>query len=390
MRTTAVVILGGGLAGLNVARLLHSKGRAFELFEARERLGGRVFTVDHSGHLAADGFDLGPSWFWPAAQPAMGALVSELGLAAFPQHGDGDVVVERSLAAAPRRVSSNGSDGSMRIAGGSNALVQALAAKLPPASVHLDSPVTSLSLVDDGVVITIARPGAAGPETIKAERVVSTLPPRLFAEAVRLDPPMEAATTARWRATATWMAPHAKFYALYDKPFWREAGLCGLAQSRVGPMGEVHDATTASGAAALFGFVGITAAERAAMGEEALKKAAVEQLVRLFGPEAGHPKATLLKDWATDPYTATKADAHASGHPMPSGLPWVTGAWAKDQRLIFAGSETSRTEPGYLAGAVEASTRVAAALEKLPLAAVPAHASDGAAAGAGMSSGREL
>lgn len=377
---------------MNAARLLHARGRPFELFEARDRLGGRVFTADSSGRPAADGFDLGPSWFWPTAQPAMTALVSELGLSTFPQHAVGDVMVERSLATAPRRISSDGSDGSMRIAGGTHALVQALAAKLPPASIHLDSPVTSLRLVDDGVIITVARHGTsgAGPstDTIKAERVISTLPPRLFAESVRLDPPMEASTAAAWRATPTWMAPHAKFYALYDRPFWREAGLCGLAQSRIGPMGEVHDATTASGAAALFGFVGVPAGERAALGEEALKKAAVEQLVRLFGPEAGRPKATLLKDWASDPHTATKADAHASGHPMFSGTPWVTGPWAKDQRLIFAGSETSRTEPGYLAGAVEASARVVAALEKLPLSVPPAVAApDAAVSGVAAASG---
>ena len=73
---TRVAILGGGLAGLNAARLLHNAGISFQLFEARDRLGGRILTVDETGHPAEGGFDLGPSWFWPQLQPAIGSLVT--------------------------------------------------------------------------------------------------------------------------------------------------------------------------------------------------------------------------------------------------------------------------------------------------------------------------
>ncbi|MCZ4061080.1 NAD(P)-binding protein [Pantoea sp. LMR881] len=34
-----VIIVGGGLAGLNAARLLNRSGIQFKLFEARDRLG---------------------------------------------------------------------------------------------------------------------------------------------------------------------------------------------------------------------------------------------------------------------------------------------------------------------------------------------------------------
>ena len=50
------------------------------------------------------------------------------------------------------------------------------------------------------------------------------------------------------------MAPHANFLAVYPRRFWREAGLSGGAQSLVGPMTEIHDATSSAGEAALFGF----------------------------------------------------------------------------------------------------------------------------------------
>ena len=123
------------------------------------------------------------------------------------------------------------------------------------------------------------------------------------------------------------MAPHAKFFAIYQRPFWRAAGLSGTAQSMAGPLVEIHDATTASGDAALFGFVGVPADQRAAFGRDAIIAASVRQLAQLFGPQAGAPRATLLKDWAADPLTATADDKQAGDHPVPTGQPWVGGEW---------------------------------------------------------------
>ena len=39
------------------------------------------------------------------------------------------------------------------------------------------------------------------------------------------------------------MVGQAKALALYDRPVWRETGLSGSAFSRVGPLGELHDAS---------------------------------------------------------------------------------------------------------------------------------------------------
>jgi monoamine oxidase len=153
------------------------------------------------------------------------------------------------------------------------------------------------------------------------------------------------------------MAPHAKFVALYDRAFWRDIGLSGTAQSGVGPLVDMHDATTASGTAALFGFLGLNRAQRMAVGEEAIVRASVAQLARLFGDQAARPRATLIKDWAADRLTSSGADQSAEGHPVPSRGPWISGVWA--QRMSLAGSETSSTDPGYLAGALDAAERAA-------------------------------
>lgn len=357
---TTVAIVGGGLAGLHAARLLTAANIDFRLFEARDRLGGRILSVDETGSVSADGFDLGPSWFWPQMQPAIGALVAELGLPAFAQASEGDVVFERMSSEAPQRYRGFSQEPqSMRLAGGTNALVTALSSGLPAGSIFLGKRAASVSLTGDGVALTLI--DAYGKEeTVTASHVIFALPPRLLEATVSFTPAIDPALAQSWRATATWMAPHAKFFALYDRPFWRRDGLSGTAQSMVGPLTEIHDATTASGSAALFGFLGVGAEQRQSIGEELLSQACVQQLGRLFGPEALQPRATLFKDWSADPATATADDRTGGAHPSPERRPWISGAW--QPFVSLAGSETSQNDPGYLSGAVDAAERAVSAL----------------------------
>lgn len=244
----------------------------------------------------------------------------------------------------------------MRFACGTGSLIAALAKDLPRESVLINACVKQMLLGATNVRLTIAK--ADGSEdTLIAQQVIAALPPRLLLK-ISFSPTVDQATTQRWKETATWMAPHAKFFAVYDRPFWRDSGFSGTAQSLVGPLAEIHDATTASGKAALFGFVGVGADMRASLGEAALTKACLDQLARLYGSKALHPRTTILKDWAADPFTALADDRTAGTHPKPSSEPWVTGAWR--ECLSLGGSETSVTEPGYMAGAVSAAERSAA------------------------------
>ncbi len=146
-----VLIVGGGLAGLTAAYLLHHEGIGFELFEARERLGGRVVSVDASAKPAREGFDLGPSWFWPDMQPRMAEFVA-LGLATFAQNSEGDVLFHRMSREAPQRYRGTAQQAqSMRLVGGTGALIAALAAALPAQCLHIGARVTGLRLCKDGV-----------------------------------------------------------------------------------------------------------------------------------------------------------------------------------------------------------------------------------------------
>lgn len=353
-----VAIIGGGLAGLHAARLLHAAGVGFRVFEARDRLGGRILSAGADGQPTTDGFDLGPSWFWPEMHPAMAAHVEALGLRAFPQHDDGEVLIERAPARPPQRFPGfRQAPRSMRLAGGTAALVRAIAAGLPEGSIQLGAQLSGIALQGDHARLTL-RHADGRTEVVVAGQVIAALPPRLLEAAIGFEPALDPATRFRWRDTPTWMAPHAKFLALYERSFWRDMGLSGMAQSLVGPLAEIHDATTASGAAALFGFLGTGPDARKRDGIAVLTLACLDQLARLFGAEAARPVATLLKDWAADPLTATARDRHGGVHPVPQHGPWVSGCWG--DRLSLAGSETGTTAPGYLAGALEAAEKAVA------------------------------
>lgn len=103
-----LVMIGAGLAGLYTARLLHAANMPCVVLEARDRIGGRILSVNADGAPSADGFDLGPSSFWPQTQPAMAERVRELRLNAFPQASDGAVLFERMSRKGPQRLRRRG------------------------------------------------------------------------------------------------------------------------------------------------------------------------------------------------------------------------------------------------------------------------------------------
>jgi len=72
---TEVAVIGAGAAGIAAARRLTDAGVLCLLIEARDRLGGRAYTVRHGGH----GVDLGCGWLHSAATNPFVAIAEAQG-----------------------------------------------------------------------------------------------------------------------------------------------------------------------------------------------------------------------------------------------------------------------------------------------------------------------
>ena len=344
---------------------LERHGIDYCLLEARDRLGGRILShrVEPS-RPGAPGFDLGPAWFWPGQQH-MAELVQQLGLegSVFEQYAEGLELIETADGTLQAGHFGASMAGSYRLRGGIGEIVQALAARIPERRIQSAAPVTGLELTDDAGVRTRAKT-ADGQSVWHSRFVVLALPPRLGAHALEMKPALPERRRAELGSIATWMAGQGKVLALYSEPFWRRKNLSGDAFSYVGPLSEIHDASASSGEPyALFGFLGIPPETRSTH-REALKSAAVDQLRRLFGPQAGEPLQALIKDWAFDPWTATAEDLVGPAEHSLVGLDQVAEtSW--HGRLLWSGSETATPgtrSNGYLEGALEAGRRTVARL----------------------------
>jgi monoamine oxidase len=364
MQTARIAIVGAGLSGLYAAFLLEQQGIAdCVLLEARNSLGGRIASAPVSAHPAlepttgaedSDRVDLGPTWFWPGYQHQLGRLVNDLGLKSFKQHEAGDTLVERSPHAPPERVRGYlNAPASMRLVGGMAALTDALHRRLEATRIHTGQAVRRLHSSPHHVELD-SEDARGHATTWRAAHVLLALPPRLLESRIEFMPALPPALARQWRATATWMAPHAKYIALYDTPFWRDQGLSGEARSTRGPLGEIHDASMPGGSAALFGFFAVPAQVRQRVPEDQLRAHCRAQLERLFGSPAASPKAEFIKDWALDPYTATAADLDGSEQHAEAPASTITsGPWSGC--LTGIASEWSPQFPGYVAGAIEAA-----------------------------------
>jgi monoamine oxidase len=338
--------VGGGLSGLAATWQLQSAAVNVGVMEARSRCGGRILTVGRDD--GAD-CDLGPSWFWPG-QPLVASLLKHFSIPHYEQFADGDVLLQQPGGRIERSPGPSPMAGSRRIQGGINHLVDAIADQIDTAHLFLAHRVTGLSL--DGEVITVDVKGPSGQKQVQTRQVALAIPPRLVAE-LKFAPELPAEVMQTLAATPTWMAGYAKYFAVYDEPFWRRQGLCGTAFSQRGPLAEIHDASPVSANTySLFGFSGLDAQSRTRLGRAEFIKQASAQLVELFGNQANSPTAVYFQDWSNERFTASAADHRLQTHHPQYGLSLQLGNdW--DGKLEFISSEASFSNGGLVEGALE-------------------------------------
>ncbi|MEL6376465.1 MAG: NAD(P)/FAD-dependent oxidoreductase [Pseudomonadota bacterium] len=348
---TEVVIVGAGLCGLATAFLLHEEGRSVHVVEASGRPGGRirsVFDKSTGDYLA----DLGPSWIWPAFQPVVQRWLERLNLEVFAQYDSGQTLIDYGPDQEAKAAFLPGQDGNFRVVGGPQALIDALIKHLPDDRISFEKPVRAIHASENGVEIQ------SGTTTFRANQVVMAIPPRIASQTIELSKALPTSLHQALDMMPTWMAPHAKFVAVYDEPFWRSQGLSGRIASRAGPIVECHDhCSPDESVAALWGFIGWPHDMRIKMNDE-LEAHIYSQLKRCFGPNNPEPAAIYIQDWAREEFLTTSNDLKG---PMnhPSVGPDSLRRSYFEGRVFFAGSETATQSPGLIEGALDAAERVA-------------------------------
>ena len=357
------VIVGGGLCGLALAADLERNGQSYRLFEARERLGGRVLTIKPENHAA---MDLGPAWFWPEIHPRVTRLVSELGLISFPQHDQGQVLRIKDADGKLENLGENPvHNGAMRLRGGMQALIEAFAKIVPAEKIEFNQVLVSIK--DKGDYVLVGFDSDIGSEIVNARRVVVAIPPRLIAENLQLTPELDSELMRTLSETPTWMAGEAKAVIGFEKAFWRDQGLSGngFAHHEQAVLGELYDACDPDAQhAAIGGFFALGVAQRESF-KLGMPMLINSELVQLFGSEAEHG-AQHYQDWATERFTCSTLDREPpSEHPEYANPLLSQTYW--DGKLLFGSSESARYGGGYLEGALEAASRLFAQIVQIAL-----------------------
>ncbi|MGP3775405.1 flavin monoamine oxidase family protein [Streptomyces sp. SDT5-1] len=341
-----VIVIGAGASGLTAAAALHVADRRVTVLEARDRIGGRLYSTPTGDRDRA--LDLGATWFWDG-EDRVRTQAARAGIETFDQHLAGDTLLQET--AGVRRLSGNLVDApSLRFATGSQSLADALAAKLPTDSLCLNAPVTAIHPAYRGGLV-VHTPGG----TLRAEHVVLAVPPALALERIDFGDTLPADLVRLASATPVWMGAVVKVVASYPAAFWRNDGLAGAAFSRTGPLQEIHDMSGPDGTpAALFGFA------HARTMRPGFDQAVTVQLTRLFGEAAADPSALHVHNWSEEHWTSPStvqqlADYSLFGHPLYQH-PALTG------RLHWASTETALDHAGHVEGALGAGERAAAAV----------------------------
>jgi monoamine oxidase len=195
-----------------------------------------------------------------------------------------------------------------------------------------------------------------GALTVKAKQAIVAVPPTL-AGRIRYDPPLPALRDQLTQRVP--MGSVIKCEAVYDKPFWRDAGLTGQAVSDASPVRITFDNTPPDGSpGVLLGFIEGTAAREYTRKSASERRTAVlNNFATYFGERALNPTAYYEMNWSTEPWTRGCYTGY-----LPPGvlLDYGTALRAPVDRIHWAGTETATIWAGYMDGAVRSGQRAAA------------------------------
>ncbi|WP_439689647.1 flavin monoamine oxidase family protein [Curtobacterium sp. SP.BCp] len=243
-----------------------------------------------------------------------------------------------------------------RVVGGMQQVSERLAAKLGD-DVHLNAPVRTLRWDDEGVVAI-----ADGGIEVRARQALVAVPPPLYSR-ISYEPPLPRRQHQLHQHLS--MGFVIKVHAVYDRPFWRGAGLSGTAFSPYELVHEAYDNSMhGSEQGTLVGFVSDQHADDVfALSAEERKARVLDSLAHYYGDEARRPVVYYESDWGTEEWTR---GAYAASFDLGGLVRYGADQRAAVGPLRFASSDLAGHGYQHVDGAVrigrEAAAEILAAL----------------------------
>ena len=346
MGKTDVIIIGAGLAGLTLARLLEKENLECTILEARDRPGGRILTTRLPGKAPVE---MGATWLG-SQHTALMKLMDELNLEKFEQQM-GRYVHFEPISTSPTQLVElpENQEPTYRVVGGTDQIISALSGSLRNSSVKLNQRVKTVQFKEETVFVETET------DQYECDVVVSTLPPKLLADLITFEPYMPENLRNIAASTQTWMAESIKIALTFEHPFWRDGKNSGTVMSNAGPVNELYDHSNSEGT--LFALKGFMNSAYHSLSREERREIAIKQLRKYYGDPAGQYTAYYESVWRDEPYTYSEYAGPVFPHQY-NGDSVYHRAWY-DGRFYLAGAETSAISPGYMDGAVESAMRVA-------------------------------
>jgi monoamine oxidase len=342
------VVVGAGVAGLAAARLLHFSGRRVVVLEARERLGGRVWTDRAWGAP----MELGASRLHAPSGSSLAAL---LGQFALPTSEEVPTVLARSeldLASDPELVALGPVPGALaggagvRLPEGCDRLVEALAQELDVRTQHQ---VQSISYDAAGVVVRTDR------GDFEAGRVVVAVPLGVLKRgAIVFDPALPERKAHAIRRIAVGVAN--RLYLRFPRAFWASCPRVVNVPERAGQWLELLASSGAAGPVVSGWIAGLPARMQERWPDEQVVRDAMRVVRLLEGGAAAEPEAWRITRWGLDPHAGGTVSFLAGGAAAAE-----RGALAEPlgRRLFFAGEATSSEAAATVHGALDSGERAA-------------------------------
>jgi len=342
MNHSDVIIIGAGLTGLTIAYLLKNQNINVQILEARDRIGGRILTKYKDGTVP---MDMGATWLG-RKHSHLNQLLKELDIDVFIQEMGSTAVYEPISTSPPQLVQlPPNSDPSFRIKGGSSALINALFEHLDENQIHYNQVVKSIE--EDGEKLLVK----TEKEQFESSIVLSTLPPFLLSETIKIEPALPNNVSSIAQQTHTWMGESIKIGLEYKEPFWRADNLSGTIVSNVGPIPEMYDHSNQE--ESYYGLIGFLNGAYFSVTKEERISLIMNQLAKYFGNKAKNYISYEEKVWRREPYTFSNYHSSILPH-QNNGHPLFRQAYLNN-KFYIAGAETAANFPGYMDGAVQSA-----------------------------------